>query len=191
MRTIIPKNACLVPDHAECVFKGVIYTVYQWRQHMFDSSQATFEMLRRPDTVKTIAVKDGKIIMLDERQPHGQRCYELPGGRHDVEAEDELACAKRGLLEETGMKFKNWRLLSAYQPALKVEAFVYIYLATEFESQTAPKTDAGEQISLHPVDFGEFLRLARDPLHGTYLPLNVLDEAGSLEGLLKLPSYTD
>lgn len=190
MRTIVPKNACLVPDHAACVFKGVIFDVYQWQQDMFDGSQATFEMLKRPDTVKTIAVKDSKIIMLDERQPHGNRYYELPGGRHDVEGEDELACAKRELLEETGMKFKNWRLLSAYQPALKVEAFVYIYLATDFESQTTPKTDAGEQISLHPVDFDEFLRLARDPLHGTYLPLTVLDEAGSLEGLLNLPAYT-
>jgi len=191
MRTIIPKNACLVPDHAERVFKGVIYNVYQWRQQMFDGSQATFEMLKRPDTVKTIAVKDDTIIMLDERQPHGNRYYELPGGRHDVASEDELACAKRELLEETGMKFKNWRLLLAYQPALKIEAFVYIYLATEFESQTTPKTDAGEQISLHPVNFDEFLRLARDPLHGTYLPLNVLDEAGSLEGLLKLPTYSN
>lgn len=191
MRRVIPNDATLVPDHAECVFKGVIYDVYQWDQQLFDGSHATFEMLKRPDTVKTIAIKDNAIIMLDEQQPHGGRGFELPGGRHDVPSEDELACAKRELQEETGMSFKNWRLLSVYQPAPKIEAFVYIFLATEFLEQTTPHTDAGEKITLHPVSFDTFLSLARDPRHGTYLPLHVLDQAGSLQGLLQLPSYSN
>ncbi len=41
----LPKNAILIPDHATCVFRGMLFDVYQWQQEMFDGSIETFEML--------------------------------------------------------------------------------------------------------------------------------------------------
>lgn len=32
MRTVIPRNAKLVPPEAKRVFKGIIYDVYHWQQ---------------------------------------------------------------------------------------------------------------------------------------------------------------
>jgi ADP-ribose pyrophosphatase len=188
MRKVIPRDAKLIPSNAERVFEGIIFDVYQWQQQMYNGKTATFEMLRRPDTVVIMPVKDGKLVMLDEEQPHYGRELGFPGGRNDVEGEDELACAKREMLEETGMTFKTWRLLDVYQTAYKIEHFVYTFLATDFISQTDPKVDGGEDITVQLVTFEECLNHSKTE-EGKYLPKALLKKAGSLEGLLALPEY--
>ena len=95
MREFIPKNARLVPTKAEKVFHGEIYDVYQWPQKLFDGSTATFEMVSRPDTVKVIAVKNDKIVIVKQRQPTLDWYYDFPSGRHDDTQETELEAAKR------------------------------------------------------------------------------------------------
>lgn len=186
MKRILPKNAVLVPEHAERVFKGQIYDVYQWQQEMFDGSFETFEMLKRPDTLNVIAVKDYKIVILEEEQPGRPPFYGLPGGRHDVAGETEAQAAQRELLEETGMIFRNWRLLQVRQPQRKVEQFMYTFLATEFESQAEPQPGPGEKVTVTLQEFDEVLALADNP-KTRFLPKGLLEQAGSLEDLLHLP----
>ncbi len=188
MRTIIPKNAKLIPKEAERAFKGEIFDVYQWQQKMFDGSFETFEMLKRPDTVKVIAIKDNKIIICEEQQPNTKVFFDVPSGRHDLDKESELDAAKREMLEETGMTFDNWRLISVEQTHTKIDWFVYIFLATGFKSQTKQKLDAGEKITVHLKSFEEVVKLADDP-RNRYIPIDIFDRAKSIEGLLNLPKY--
>lgn len=70
MRTHIPEGASLIPKEAHRVFSGIIYDVYNWEQKMFDDSVQTFEMLKRPDTVKIIPVKEGKVVITKQTQPN-------------------------------------------------------------------------------------------------------------------------
>lgn len=186
MKRILPKSAVLVPEHAERVFKGQIYDVYQWQQEMFDGSFETFEMLKRPDTLDVIAVKDDKIVILEEEQPGLPPFYGLPGGRHDVAGETEVQAAQRELLEETGMIFREWCLLEVAQPQRKIERFMYIFLATGFESREEPQLDPGEKMSVTLREFDEVLALADNP-KTRFLPKELLQKAGSLQGLLDLP----
>jgi ADP-ribose pyrophosphatase len=188
VRTIIPKNAKLVPENSKRVFKGEIFDVYQWKQKMFDGSFETFEMLKRPDTVKVIAIRDNKILICEEQQPNTKIFFDVPSGRHDVERESELDAAKREVLEETGMTFKSWRLISVNQPFNKIDWFVYIFLATDFIDQTEQKLDAGEKITVHMKSFEETLKLADDP-RNRYIPIEILEESKSIEGLQSLPKY--
>ena len=188
MRTIIPKNAKLIPEEASCVFKGEIFDVYQWEQKMFDDSFETFEMLKRTDTVKVIAIKDNKIVICEEQQPHTKVFFDVPSGRHDVEGESELDAAKRELLEETGMTFANWKLIAIEQPHTKIDWFVYVFLATDFSGQVEQNLDAGEKITIHLKSFEETVELAKDP-RNRYIPIDILDKAKSIEGLLNLPEY--
>ena len=146
MRTVLPKNAKLVPETAKRVFEGKIFDVYQWDQELFDGSHTTFEMLKRPDTVNVFAIKDGKLVILEQQQPRSGVFYSVAGGRHDNPNESELDAAKRELLEETGMTFKSWRLISVTQPFAKMEWFIYTFLATDFESEIEPQLDGGEKI---------------------------------------------
>lgn len=160
MREFIPKNARLVPTKAEKVFHGEIYDVYQWPQKLFDGSTATFEMVSRPDTVKVIAVKNDKIVIVKQRQPTLDWYYDFPSGRHDDTQETELEAAKRELREETGMRFKNWKLIDVGQPFIKIDWLVYTFLATDFIDQGAQDLDAGEEIEVMELSFGDVQKLA-------------------------------
>lgn len=189
MRTIVPRNAHLIPENAERVFKGIIYDVYHWPQKMFDGSIATFEMLKRPDTMKVIAIKDGKIVAIVDEQPSYQPKLTLPGGRHDVDSETELDCAKRETKEETGMAFKNWKLIDVVQNHAKIEQFVYTFIATDFLEETAPHVDTGgEKIQIRYMDFAEAKRIAEEG-GDKYWPNDMLRRVHSLEELLALPEY--
>lgn len=188
MRTIIPKDARLVPENAKCVFKGKIFDVYHWQQKVFDETTDTFEMLKRPDTIKIIAIKDNRLVILDEEQPHDHHFTDFPGGRHDKESETELDAAKRELLEETGMSFKTWKLISVQQPHTKIEWFVYVFVATDFDMQIEPKLDNGEKIHVNLKSFDEVLALTEDP-NNRWLPKEILERAESIEGLINFPEY--
>lgn len=144
----LPENAMLIPPEAKRVFKGEIFDVYQWPQTRFDGSVATFEMLRRPDSVFIVAVDDdGMIITNDEEQPGGiVRKAHCPAGRVDPEDVSVLAAAKRELEEETGYRMKQWRLLQVTQPEQMIERFVHAFVAWGVESVVPTRHDAGEKI---------------------------------------------
>lgn len=105
MRKIIPKDAVLIPDAANRVFKGVVYDVYQWEQELFDGSHATFEMLKRPDTASVLPVVDNKVVILNEEQSHRGFKITFPSGRVDPADTSMLETAQRETFEETGYRF--------------------------------------------------------------------------------------
>ena len=156
----LPKNAKLIPPDAQQVFRGVIFEVYQWQQTMFDGSSATFEMLRRPDTVDVIGVVDNQVLVLEQQQPDTGTFWCLPGGRVDP-GEDIYETAKRETLEETGVEFKDWKLVHVIQQVPKIEYFAYTFVATNPVHITQQKLDAGEKIKVHKVDYSRLLELVR------------------------------
>lgn len=155
---------------------------------MFDGSFETLEMLKRPDTVKILAVKDAKVVVLEQEQPGHEPFFDLPGGRHDNENESELNLAKREMAEETGLTFHTWKLLDVTQPHTKIEQFIYIFLATDFDKEVEKHLDAGEKIDVQYIDFGDFKRLVGNP-KARYLPRELLEKKNSLDDLLALPEY--
>jgi len=189
MRTIVPRGARLIPEHARRVFTGIMYDVYHWPQKMYDGKEATFEMLKRVDSVKVVAIKDDKLVLVEERQPTHTRAYAMPGGRHDVESETELACAQRELKEETGMIFKSWKLLTVVQPSDEMEWFIYIFLATDFDHQEQRRLDSGEDIIVRHLTYEEVRKIV--PSRSSLAALaSVLEQAGSVDGLRDLPAYS-
>lgn len=190
MRSFVPKNAKLLPPEAKLVFKGVIFDTYQWRQEMYDGSFATFEMLKRPDTVKSICIKDGKIVITRQQQPSLGEFYDIPGGRHDEEGESELDCARRELLEETGMKFNDWKLISVNQPYHKIDSLQYIFLATDFAGQGEQNLEAGEKIQIELMSIDEVKGLCAKPASFEpfvrYLPRDIFESAEDISELVKL-----
>lgn len=163
MRMFSPQGLQKVPTNAKMVFQGKLFDVYQWEQEMFDGSVEIFEMLKRPDLVHTIAIKDGKIAVMEQEQPVAGFFYSFPGGRHDNESENELEAAQREMLEETGMRFKNWKLISAVQSYKKIECVLYTFLCTDFIDQREQKLDVGEKIKVTLKTFDEVRNLIEDP----------------------------
>lgn len=188
----LPKGAILVPETAKLVFHGEIFDTYQWDQEMYDGSSATFEMLKRPDTVEIIAVKDGKVVLEEQEQPGKPKHLTLPAGRVEP-GEDVLIAAKRELLEETGMSFAKWELKFVYQPAVKIDWFVYTFLATEFIEQVDQNLDNGEKISTELVEFSQVVDLMRsnDMETSEFIMRKLASGSVSLEDMLNTPEFKE
>ena len=191
MKKVLPSNAILLPDNAERVFDGQIFDVYQWPQQLFDGSMATFEMLKRPDTVQVIAIQGDNLLLINNVQPGRGDKLSFPGGRVDEEDESWLKAAQRELLEETGLSFAEWRLIWVQQPAPKIEWFTPFYLATQLISESEASPDAGEKITLKWMSFDEVKTIidsGEDPMLAYAMPLfRMFDSLGEL---LALPQFS-
>lgn len=154
---------------------------------MFDGSVSTFEMLKRKDTVVTIAIRDDKVIITQQRQPRQDWFFDYPGGRHDNPTETELEAAQRELREETGLSFQNWKLINVSQPFSKIDWLVYTFLATDFVKQENQKLDAGEEIEVIEVTFDELREYAQKP-NAKYLLPEFLQNVITLDELKNLPA---
>lgn len=151
-----------LPANAQRVFKGEIFDVYQWKQELFDGTTATFERLKRPDSIGVIPVlPDGQILLIDEEQPGTKRGLTYPMGRAD-EGEDALTTAKRELLEETGYEADEWILWDARQSVMKIDWAVFTFIAKGLRKVADLDLDAGERIEPAPVPLERFLELAEN-----------------------------
>lgn len=154
-----PSNQPL-PPHARCVFKGKLFDVYQWEQQLYDGRTATFEKLKRPDSVVVFGVlEDGSILLSEQEQPGKAPFAGALGGRVD-EGEDPLDAAKRELREESGYEASEFTLIDAQHPASKIDWVVYTFIAKGLRQVAAPALDGGEKIALKPVTFDEFITVA-------------------------------
>ncbi len=150
-----------IPPQAKKVFTGVIFDVYQWEQTLYDGSTATFEMLKRPDTVQVIAVADDKIVISKESQPMKENFMTILGGRIEA-GEEPIAAAQRELLEESGLVSTDWELWKTHEPSGKIDWTVYTYIARGCTKVQEPELDPGEKITLQTLVWEDFLTIATD-----------------------------
>lgn len=189
MKKVIPTDAVLIPDSANKVFDGQIFDVYQWPQKMFDGSEATFEMLKRPDTVVVLPVVGQQIMTIEDEQPHTDSRVGFPGGRVDNADTTTLEAAKREIKEETGYEFKNWKLIRVIQPHVKLEWFIYYYLAWDESGNVKPHLDAGEKITIKMMSFDDakqFLVTKSEYLGDSK---KILEKLTDINQLLDFPEY--
>lgn len=147
-----------IPADAKKVFEGIIYSAYHWQQQRFDGSLATYERLRRNDSVVIVPVtEEGKIIVARERQPGTDWFSTLPCGGVDAGEEPQVA-AERELFEETGYRPADMKLWFAHQVESRVDWAIFVFVARGCKKVAEPAADAGEQLELREVSFDEFLR---------------------------------
>ncbi len=189
MKKIIPGDANLIPLNASKVFEGKIFDVYQWPQVMFDGSTATFEMLRRPDTVTVIPIIEDNVLIIEDDQPHIGKNLSFPGGRVDGTDVSTLEAARRELKEEIGYEFDNWKLVNVTQPHGKLEWFIYSYIAWNGRKTDDPHPDAGERIELKTLPFDEAKNfvITRSGYLGE--SMEIFDKVSNVQELTQLPEF--
>jgi len=146
-----------IPPHAQRVFKGEIFDVYQWPQEMYDGSTATFECLKRPNTVLVIAMQGDEVLYAEQEQPGKKPFLSLFGGRAE-EGEEPLETAKRELLEETGMVSDIWEPLFSKTVGGKIDWTIYYFIARGCRKVQEPRLDPGEKITLKSTTVENFLK---------------------------------
>lgn len=187
-----PKSRQPLPDNAKCVFKGKIFSVYQWQQELYDGTKTIFEKIKRPATVMVLPVTDqGKIILTKQSQPVEGEFIGSIGGTVD-ENEKPFDSIKRELLEESGYEAKEWMLWDAVQLIGKIEWPAYTFIAKNLNKVKQMNPDAGEKIELVEYDFDEFMEVvASEKFRDIEIALKVLrikrdkEEFEKLKKLLK------
>jgi len=189
MRKTVPSDAVLIPKQAKQAFHGVIYDTYHWQQKLFDGSETTFEMLKRPDTVSTIGITDDRIVVIKDEQPYRGMRLSFPGGRVNDTDTDILTAAKREIHEETGYTFNQWRLVRVWQPQTKIEWFIYLFIAWGGTKANAPHLDAGEKITTDLLTFEEVKRLVLSGNRYLRESEEIFIETNTLSDLLNIPEF--
>ena len=163
-----------IPPHAKLAYSGKIFEVFTFEQELYDGSKATFERIRRPDTVLIITQTEDSIILIDDTQPDRGTIRRLPGGRMD-KGETPLSCAKRELSEETGYESDSWEEYLSYSPVDKMEWTIHILIAKNAKKTSDPSTDPGELIQVFKVSFDEFIEtMTNETNWGNFLCSKIL-----------------
>jgi 8-oxo-dGDP phosphatase len=83
---------------------------------MPDGDIAGREVVEHPGAVAVLALDEADRVLLirQYRHPVGALLWEIPAGLRDVAGEPPLATAERELLEETGYRAADWRVLADY-----------------------------------------------------------------------------
>lgn len=148
-----------IPDHAQNMFHGVRYDVFQWEQKLFDGTTKTFEAIRRADTVEAIVVVGNRIVIQQEEQPHVPHPFlSFPGGCVDP-GETPQQAVVREVLEETGYSGGTLELLHVQNPMQSQDWAMYVFIIQRAEKTQDPRNDAGEKITTRMVSFDELLDL--------------------------------
>lgn len=152
-----------IPADAEKVFSGILYDVYHWQQQRFDGTTATYERLKRRDSVVIVPVTtDGKIVLTKMRQPGTDEYLAVPCGGVDAGEEPEKAAA-RELFEETGYESQELELWFSHQVEHRVDWAIFVFIARGCHKKREPAADGGEQSKPYLVSFEEFLQTVIRP----------------------------
>lgn len=146
------------PKNAKSVYKGKIFEIFEWEQELYDGTSATFEGLKRSDTIQIIPTLNGKILLSREEQPQKPLTTTFLGGRME-EGEEPLVTAKRELMEETGLETSDWELLKVFDNEGKIGWKIYLFIARNCKKVSEQNLDPGEKIEVKEVDFDEFLEI--------------------------------
>ncbi len=96
-----------------------------------DGGSGTREYVRHPGAVAIVGLTDDGQVVLERqwRHPVGRVMIELPAGKLDA-GEDQLACAQRELLEETGYTAREWALAGRLHPCIGYsDEFIEVWFA--------------------------------------------------------------
>src|ERR1700679_3431752 len=100
-------------------------------------------IVRHAGSAVMMAVDDEKRVLLvrQYRLPAAQYLWELPAGKID-EGETAAQAAKREIIEETGLRAKKWKKLTAFYPSPGfVQEKMTIFLATGLTQGEAQPMD--------------------------------------------------
>jgi ADP-ribose pyrophosphatase len=150
-------------NHTTLVKKGRVFELYTENITLPNGFTMDMEIIRHPGAAAIVAVMDDQSILLLKQYRHavGGFIWEIPAGTLDP-GEDEMACARRELAEETGYKARQMEKLGVITPLPAYsDERIHIYLASGL-TRAAQNLDADELLSVHPVGLQDALAMIAD-----------------------------
>ena len=149
---------------SQTIFEGHIIKVTLDEAELPNGKLAGREVVYHPGGVCVLALgEDGSVPLVRQfRYPIQRLLLELPAGKLDKEAEDQLEAAKRELSEETGLEAEEWTYLGSMlvSPGFCDEQ-VHMYLARKLKS-SGQHLDEDEFLNVETMTFDELLAQVMD-----------------------------
>jgi len=149
---------------SKTVFQGPVFSVVSDQVEEPDNVHARRDVVRHPGSIVVLAVDDSAkeprvLLERQYRYAADERLWELPAGRIDP-GENELAAAKRELLEETGFTASKWqRALFFYVSPGFLDETMSVYLAQGLKrGEAQPEED--ERISIRFFPLSQAVQMA-------------------------------
>jgi len=137
-------------------YDGRVIRVSQDEVVLPNGTQALLEVVHHPGGAATAAIDaEGRVCLLRQyRYVAGGWVWELPAGKLEP-GEPPLATAQRELVEEAGLKARQWMSLGTVLSSPGVFSEVlHLFLATDL-MPTAAAPEANEVLEVHWVPFPE------------------------------------
>ncbi|MEK7610448.1 MAG: NUDIX hydrolase [Patescibacteria group bacterium] len=187
----LPPNTKLHSEKAKLVFRGVRFDTYQWQQKQFDGSVATYEMVKRDDTVIVIPIIGEEIVLVNEQQPHWDKPgITLVAGMVNPN-EDLVTAARRELEEETGLVFDKYSLVHVETSSPAIEWFAYTFIAHGFKGEKEKKLDPGERNEIVKFSLDQIIEMVKKRelfYRARFIEdMIIQDKLGQLKDLIKNP----
>lgn len=149
---------------SKTIFEGKIIKVTLDEARLPNGKLAAREVVYHPGGVAVLALGEDKMVPLVRqfRYPIQELLLELPAGKLDQEAEDQLEAAKRELSEETGMEAEKWTYLgyTLASPGFCDER-LHMYLAQNLKVKKQ-HLDEDEFLNVEMIHFDELVKQVMD-----------------------------
>lgn len=148
---------------SETVYRGRLLHAKLDRVRLPNGKESAREYIVHPGATVIIPLFDNGDVLLERqhRYPLHRDFIELPAGKIDPD-EDDLVCAKRELLEETGYVAEEWTCLMTQYPCIGYSDERLIYFLARGLKHVGDAPDHDEFLEILRVPFTEALEMVRD-----------------------------
>ncbi len=166
---------------SETVYRGRLLHAKLDRVRLPNGGESTREYLIHPGATVILPLFENGDILLERqhRYPLRRDFIELPAGKIDPD-EDDLVCAQRELLEETGHVAEQWTYLMTQYPCIGYSDERLVYFLAQGLTHVGDAPDHDEFLEVLRVPMTEALAMIRD---------GRICEAKTVMGLLWLDRY--
>jgi 8-oxo-dGTP pyrophosphatase MutT (NUDIX family) len=161
----------------QTIFEGRIIRLTLETVTLPNGKEATLEIVHHPGGATVVALDDRQRVCLLHQYRHaaGGWLWELPAGKLD-NREAPLDCAQRELMEEAGMRARDWQTLGRIisSPGVFTEV-IHLYLARDLTPVPAQAEDH-EVFEVHWLPWDQAMAMAQR---------GEIEDAKTLAGLLR------
>ncbi len=141
------------------LLQGKIFTVEEHKYIAPDKKEHKYDIVKHNGAVAIVPMINGKIVLTKQYRPAaGDVVFEIPAGKLEKD-EVPLDCAKRELLEETGLLARNIKKLTSFYSAIGFcTEIIHLYLVDDVLN-ALQQLDEDEFIELYKFSVDEIIEM--------------------------------
>ncbi len=144
---------------SEVVLEGRIFSVEKQNYIAPDKKEHCYDIVKHNGAVAIVTMLNGKIVLTKQFRPAAKDVvYEIPAGKIEL-GEEPLECAKRELLEETGLLAKKLTKLTSFYSAIGFcTEIIHLYYVDEVFN-ALQQLDEDEFIEVYKFSIDELVSM--------------------------------